>query len=745
MLFAVTCSLSADKEADSSGGPQLLFHDIGPVYDTMGLDNPQKPVSVKGLVYLDGNENSARDKGEPGVAGVSVSDGRQVVKTVEDGSFELSGVTPGLQRFIFVTVPDGCRIGGDFYRRIPVETGDMSVEFALKPDPDSRNPDHSIIHITDPHGGIDFIKELSSELGDFAVLTGDIVNCPISQNDRFTLIHDALEKAPVTVMPVPGNHDVLRMGSGEIVRRDALGEDGVLYEDVFGPSYYSFNYGGRHYIVLFSTAERDRQHEWMQNDIEAQPENVEVVILQHYPPNPDQMEFYQQFNVRAIFTGHTHADLVFQCGDILYVNTLGVSHSRDYSPQTIRVAKFEGDKILLENYSPGYGNQSDVPERPVVKGAAEPVKTKSDWPTFQGNAGRTGVAGDKLSPVLEVAWKQQLGGSAFISFSPIVVDGVVYVGLADRENRGRSGVHALDAATGEKLWFYPTVSGARICYADSRVYAAVQDGTLHAIAAETGKKLWTTRIEEPLLYRLLSAPLVWDDFVFAGNGKYFGAFDKESGEPVWRFPDIGAGFWANFASPVIADGRVCTVVPGRGVLAINALDGKEVWRADKIPIDTRNPFTPVIRGDVLYTASNRGFFALNAKTGETLWTASKIIGTPVVDETGVIVAARGGLKKFEAKTGKEIWANAETDIKKPEWKSYFSSQILAAPVISGKFVYAARPDGLLLTINKETGATENVLELGAPFAASAAVSGNAMFLVSYHGTVFALTPAVAGK
>ena len=60
-----------------------------------------------GRVFLDKNGNHTYDKGEKVIAGVSVSDGLNVVQTDKDGVFHLPGYTD--ERFIFITIPSGYR------------------------------------------------------------------------------------------------------------------------------------------------------------------------------------------------------------------------------------------------------------------------------------------------------------------------------------------------------------------------------------------------------------------------------------------------------------------------------------------------------------------------------------------------------------------------------------------------------------------------------------------------------------
>ena len=103
-----------------------------------------------------------------------------------------------------------------------------------------------------------------------------------------------------------------------------------------------------------------------------------------------------------------------------------------------------------------------------------------------GNVGRLGFA-----------WEYRLGTRRGLEATPVVVDGALYT-------TGNFGwVYALDAATGRELWKYnPEVDGQWGRYAccdainrgvavwQGRVYVGALDGYLHAIDAATGRRLW---------------------------------------------------------------------------------------------------------------------------------------------------------------------------------------------------------------------------------------------------------------
>jgi glucose dehydrogenase len=86
--------------------------------------------------------------------------------------------------------------------------------------------------------------------------------------------------------------------------------------------------------------------------------------------------------------------------------------------------------------------------------------------------------------------------------SPIVVNGVMYV------TTSFSQVYALNAQTGEQLWYYKQPLGPITTYccgpnnrgvavAEDKVYLATLDAKLVALDAKTGNKVWQTDIADP--------------------------------------------------------------------------------------------------------------------------------------------------------------------------------------------------------------------------------------------------------
>ena len=169
---------------------------------------------------------------------------------------------------------------------------------------------------------------------------------------------------------------------------------------------------------------------------------------------------------------------------------------------------------------------------------------------------------DKNISGLGFAWQYDLATHRGQEATPIVVDGVMYTS-------GTWGyVYALDARTGKELWKYDPGAAhlaARNPCCDlvnrgvavwkGRVYVASVDGHLHALDAATGKKIWEvdTIADHTLPYSSTGAPQIAGRVVVIGNSGadmghgavrgYVSAYDVVTGALKWRFytvpPDPG--------------------------------------------------------------------------------------------------------------------------------------------------------------------------------------------------------------
>ncbi|MFH1716683.1 MAG: PQQ-binding-like beta-propeller repeat protein [Planctomycetota bacterium] len=121
----------------------------------------------------------------------------------------------------------------------------------------------------------------------------------------------------------------------------------------------------------------------------------------------------------------------------------------------------------------------------------------SDWPTYRHDAARSGYVKTKVPATLERTWQTELGGRIT---QPVVADGKLFVASVDTHT-----VHALDAASGTKLWSYTT--GGRVdsppTVYKGRVLFGSADGYVYCLRASDGALAWRFRVA-PHDLRLMS-------------------------------------------------------------------------------------------------------------------------------------------------------------------------------------------------------------------------------------------------
>jgi quinohemoprotein ethanol dehydrogenase len=270
-------------------------------------------------------------------------------------------------------------------------------------------------------------------------------------------------------------------------------------------------------------------------------------------------------------------------------------------------------------------------------------------------AGGRDIAGTYYSPLTTIddgnvknlgfAWTYDLGNpQRGQEATPIVIDGVMYTS-------GTWGyVYAVDAASGRELWRYDPKADYKaarnpccdmvnrgVAVWKGKVYVAAVDGRLHALDAATGKKIWSvdTIYDHSQPYSSTGAPQVAGAVVVIGNSGsdigvggvrgYVSAYDLQSGALKWRFFTVPPAPGAPLENPELAvaaktwDAHRKPEFKGGGTVwdAIAydpALDLVYFGTANAAPYDLRQIGPHQL--DSLYTAS---IIALNASTGRMAW------------------------------------------------------------------------------------------------------------------------------
>jgi hypothetical protein len=295
---------------------------------------------ARGVVFLDANHNQKLDTGEKPLSGIKVSNGVQIVLTDADGKYSLPVADDTI---LFVIKPSGYRtpLSKDnlprfYYIHKPggspklkfkgvEQTGPLpkSIDFPLyrqkepdtfkaimfgDPQPSSQKEIDYIAH--------DVVEELVGTDAALGVTLGDILFDDLSlfpSNNR-----------TIALMGIPwynviGNHDI---------NLDAKNRTDVnqTFEKTFGPTYYSFDYGSTHFLVLddidwivvndqkkmgYRGGFGEAQLEFIKNDLARIPKDQFVCLMMHIPITGvhDRAKLYELIQDRPLtisISGHTH-------------------------------------------------------------------------------------------------------------------------------------------------------------------------------------------------------------------------------------------------------------------------------------------------------------------------------------------------------------------------------------------------------------------------------------------------------
>jgi predicted phosphodiesterase len=270
----------------------------------------QAPQDVAGTVFLDRNGNGRRDTGEPGVAGVAVSDQDTVVVTAADGSYRIRAAGTGI---LSVSVPNGHRSVGPFWRTVEQAARDGAFPLAATPPLTSFR----FIHASDTHISEQNaprtrrLRAMVDSIGPaLVIITGDLVRDALRVSETeargyYDLFARERAEFKTPVHTAPGNHEIF----GVETQLSKVSPDHPLfgrkmYRSYFGPDYYSFNVGGVHFIALNTEDIYEgwyhghldaAQLRWLERDLATVPAGTPVITFNHIPfySTSDQLGGYE--------------------------------------------------------------------------------------------------------------------------------------------------------------------------------------------------------------------------------------------------------------------------------------------------------------------------------------------------------------------------------------------------------------------------------------------------------------------
>lgn len=285
--------------------------------------------------------------GGRGVPGVVVTDGERFTQTDSHGAYRL--VCGENAMHVYISVPAGYTVPVAesvpmFWIRVDTLAVREGIDFTLLREPD-KGRRHRFVAMGDPQ--VRNRRELSQLDSLLAALKRTVAQLPASSEIPVLVAGDIVFNRPKMHLPSKksfaalgrpvfyaiGNHDHGPIRDSETPANE---EPSIRrFREHYGPTYYSFNRGRVHYIVLdnirFRGGKRDaydigfgeEQLAWVERDLSYVPKKRAVVVLVHAPlqsrqfPDPEHygdssalLALLDGYARVQIISGHTHCNSV---------------------------------------------------------------------------------------------------------------------------------------------------------------------------------------------------------------------------------------------------------------------------------------------------------------------------------------------------------------------------------------------------------------------------------------------------
>ncbi len=261
------------------------------------MEDSQQGGSNSGTILVKGKVTS---KGKP-LNQVSVSDGYSVIQTNAKGEFSFEANPKS--EFVFISLPSGYQIpqldngSANLFLTLDKTKTNRSYNFELTPSK-QKDDNHSFVVLADPQiqkpdeaqmfldqtipDVIKTTKELDPQI--FGIGCGDLV---WDRHDLFASYNKGIQETQIPFFQVFGNHDA-DLGK----RSDETSTN--TFEDMYGPTYYSFNKGKAHYVVMddvffigkgkeYIGYLSEDQLEWLVQDLQYVKPGSLVILAMHIP------------------------------------------------------------------------------------------------------------------------------------------------------------------------------------------------------------------------------------------------------------------------------------------------------------------------------------------------------------------------------------------------------------------------------------------------------------------------------
>lgn len=613
------------------------------------------------------------------ISNVSVSDGRNVVKTDENGNFELDGWRKS--RFITVTVPSGYETD-DFY--IPVNKSRDSYDFTLDKSTLTAQENHCFVQISDTEIGengtgewLDEVKNIIEENNPaFLIHTGDIcyeagLKKHIEEMNTQTM--------GCTVRYIIGNHDYVDGKYGE-----------ELYESIYGPVWYSFDAGNVHYVVTpfqvggdyRSGYSKNDRWRWLENDLANVDSDMKVVMFNHTKsPSDDYVISFgrdeldlKKHNLIAWVFGHYHYNYVYESNGVLNISAPRPDCGGiDSSPGGTRIISISENGEVSTKMCYYNLNASSAPQNTV--------------------------------------WSTQLDGNILFC-DTVYENGYVYTAAVDDDYPQNCAIYCLNSSDGETKWRFKTENSVKnnVCIDGNKLVAMDVSGNVYCLDKADGALLWRSKLELGNTLGTSCGICIDNGIVYAGSARIVTALNLVDGSEKWSVNrNKGENSPAEF---IVAGDKLIVNSHWDSLSALDSETGKPLWSNDDEDIRFRSSTPVAIDDKNLLVADSDAIMLVDMESGDIIsktdleeYNFSSSAQPAYRDGIAYIPTANNGIVAFDVSSKKILW-NFKTDgniLFTAPYTGKGSKTVESTPVIDGKNLIFGANDGFIYTIDIKSG------------------------------------------
>lgn len=676
----------------------------------------------QGRVFIDKNKNGVWEKDEKGLSGIMVSDGLNVVKTSKDGTYILPGHTK--EKFIFISIPSGYRPNNTFYQNISSEIESYNFPVQVHENQIRKDGSHLFIHFSDTEISgssnaqhpewVQNIRDYAvNEGAAFIMHTGDICNEEGLKNHIKLMNSDNMNTQMFYGI---GNHDLVKGNTAE-----------QMYEQYYGPTFYSFNVGNVHYIMTpmlkgdyRPSYTKEDVYRWLKNDLAHLPKGTPIIMFCHNLPTTNDSFIYginkhefidlDEHHLKAWIYGHWHINHIHKHKNAYSICTsTPTAGGIDHATAAFRIIRVDREGNISSELRYPYINKTleiasiDNSQVPVLDSGKVPLSV---------NCYST------ISPVVNISYNCTYRGKKIAennSFKQNTNFNWYTEFLLPEQLKGERitiTVKAMfkngEAVQTRKSFIYDPFKPVISVKGDWNNFLKNSGHTGNITSDSLAMPLQLAWIQNVGSNIYMTSPVIYKNNVFVasmdenntGNSSIV-SMNIQTGRINWKH----AVRYSIKNSIAAFDGLVLAQDVEGNLYAIHVATGKLVWER-KLNVKKVHP--PLIEGvainnGIAYAGSGTGLCAIRLKDGKELWrndiwqqnhgsTATLSI------ENNVLIASShwGELFAHDATNGKLLWRDSKDGIRHRSSSAIMQGGVLYLTSDNSLFVIEAQTGHILI-------------------------------------------------